>query len=193
MNKPQIVDFIVRPFWNGLITAFLLLTDSIVAPLILPHAEVNHLPFGDNANFAWMAFVAWVFFYPMTKSERFKAVPCMVIGFIAASLMIWLGFMFNSILFLKLGNMPVGALLAGVIVSAAVTNIGNIKRHFFNNVNGIFYGMSITFSQSIIGWEISSWKLLCIILCYGILGLFCGWLSSFSFDKWKGKESVPNL
>lgn len=132
----------------------------------------------QTGSFTWVAFVSWTVFFGATVKERTKAIIGYIIGFLAATTIIYLGNWLGFISF-NIFGVALASILATMIINYVVIQLENIDKYFPISTSGIFVGMSMTFSGLGVGLGVDTFKnsilMLIIILVYGILGLLAGW------------------
>jgi len=145
----------IMPLTVGILAGFLVLLDWLIAPLIYM-----------GGNFVWVAFVSWTIFFGFTLKDRYKAIPSLLIGFIAANLIVYIA---NNL------GMPsvIPAILATFTVNFLIMYLVHVK---FLVIPGIFFGIAMTFARGGVGLDMWSLNIIILILIYGILGLICGYV-----------------
>lgn len=151
----------------AIIAGLLVLCDGIIAKLL-----------NQTASFTWVAFVSWTVFFGSTVKERMKAIVGYIIGFLAATAMIYLG---NWLSFIPLNifGVTIGSILGVMVINYLCIELERTEKHFPVSLSGIFVGMAMVFSGLGVGLTVDTLQnsilMLVIIIVYGILGLLSGW------------------
>lgn len=159
--------FSKTPLIVAIIAAILFVIDSLIAPLFI-----------KNASFMWIAFVTWTVFTNSSITDRLTAVPCLVIGFLAAVAMMQFGNLFNVTIFF----VSLSSLLGVFLINGLIMFFANLKTSWIN-IPSIFCGISLTFAG--IGQKIypnsfsDAGIIIGVILVYGVLGLVCGYFTNY--------------
>lgn len=160
------------PITVGLVASILVIIDSFLAPL-----------FSEKGSFTWVAFISWTVFFSATNNERLRAIPGYVIGFLSANLINILTDFFSKGLTFNIINVAVGSVIAVFIVNTLVMFLDKGKKFWIDSISGIFVGIAISFSGAGVSMAMSDYKLLLIILIYGILGLLSGFCCMYFSKK----------
>jgi len=162
----------VTPLVVGLIAAILLIIDGTIAPF-----------FKVGASFMWIAFISWNLFFGSSDTDRLKAIPGFVLGFISANLIITFGNYFSLISNAKIINTMIASVIAVFVINALVMYFQHAKKYFLDSIPAIFIGIALTFSGAGISLKAYDLSLLLIIIIYGILGLLCGYCTNYLVKK----------
>ena len=132
----------------------------------------------------WTAFAIWTIFYGAKVKDRIKGLIGVVVGFLAAVLMMTITNSFN----LNVYTISISCLLGVFLVNFAVMFMDKADKIWLSSVTGAFAGIFLTFSGLGIGLNpVSSvndaFLTLGILVTYTILGLICGFLSIYFTDK----------
>jgi len=167
----------VTPLVVGLIAAILLIIDGTIAPI-----------FKVGASFMWIAFINWNLFFGSSDTDRLKAVPGFIIGYVSANLIINFGNYFSIFSNAKIINTMIASVIAVFIINALVMYFQHAKKYFLDSIPAIFVGIALTFSGAGISLKAYDLSLLLIIMIYGILGLLCGFYTNYFVKKINAKH-----
>ena len=171
------LKFFAIPLLIAVIASVLYLIDCLVAGL-----------FVSGATFLWAAFIIWTIFYGAKVKDRVKGLIGVVIGFLAAVLMMTITGSFT----LNLATVSISCLLGVFVVNAAVMFLDKLDKFWLSSITGAFAGIALTFSGLGIGLSpmvsfSSALTMVGILVVYTILGLLCGYFSTLGTEKIKAK------
>ena len=171
------LKFFAIPLLIAVIASVLYLIDCLVAGL-----------FVSGATFLWAAFIIWTIFYAAKVKDRVKGLIGVVIGFLAAVLMMTTTGSFT----LNLATVSISCLLGVFVVNAAVMFLDKLDKFWLSSITGAFAGIALTFSGLGIGLSpmvsfSSALTMVGILVVYTILGLLCGYFSTLGTEKIKAK------
>ena len=171
------LKFFAVPLLIAVIASALYLIDCLVAGL-----------FVKGATFLWAAFIIWTIFYGAKVKDRVKGLIGVVIGFLAAVLMMTITGSFT----LNLATVSISCLLGIFVVNAAVMFLDKLDKFWLSSITGVFAGIALTFSGLGIGLSpmvsfSSALTMIGILVVYTILGLLCGYFSTLGTEKIKAK------
>ncbi len=160
-----------------------LLIATVASILYIIDALIGGL-FVAGKSFMWVAFVTWTVFFAAPIKERVKGVIGIVIGFLAAIIMMLITGSFT----LNLGTVSISCLIGVFLINGVVMYMNHGKKIWLNSVTGAFVGIFLTFSG--LGANLSpvvnineTFLMFGILMVYTILGLICGFVSIFVQDK----------
>ena len=154
-----------------------LLIAVVACGLYLIDALIGNL-FVSGGSFMWVAFAIWTIFYSAKIKDRIKGLLGVVVGFLAAVLMMTITNSFD----LNVYTISISCLLGVFLVNFLVMFMDKANKIWLNSVTGAFAGIFLTFSGLGVGLNpvanINDALLtLGILVTYTILGLICGFLS----------------
>lgn len=143
--------------------------------------------FVKGASFTWVGFIVWTVFFGATVSDRIRGFIGVLIGFLAAVIMMFISKSFT----LNVWIISISVLLGVFLINGLVMYLENTKKFWTNSISGIFVGISLTFSGLGIGLNPlnnvkEAFIMLAIIAIYTVLGLLYG---LFSIIQFKRKEN----
>ena len=133
-----------------------------------------------------MAFAIWTIFYSASLKDRVKGLIGVVLGFVAAVVMMLITSSFN----LNLFTISISSLVGVFLVNFLVMHFDKTEKVWMNSLSGIFAGIFLTFSGFGVGLSpLSSvenaFLMFGMLILYTILGLVCGYFSTFITSKVK--------
>jgi len=166
------------PTTIGLTAGVLYIIDALLAGL-----------FVENASFMWVAFALWTIFYGATIKDRIKGLIGVIVGFIAAIVMMLITSAFN----LNIGNISISCLLGVLLINFAVMFLDKAEKVWLNSLSGVFAGIFLTFSGLGVGLSPlnsvnEAFVTLGVIVVWSVLGLICGAISIWATKKANNKN-----
>lgn len=150
--------------------------DALIAPQI-----------SEGATFLWVAFVAWTVSSSMNLKDMAKMLIGVVIGYLFAVGMMFFGKLFDT----QVVGISIAGLIGIFVANFLVMYFDNFKKVWLNSITGIFTGIALTFSGLGVSMAPNSFGeagiLLGTILLYVVIGMFCAFITSFLYSKWKKK------
>ncbi len=163
-----------------------LLIAVLASALYIVDALIGGL-FVDGGSFMWVGFAIWTIFYGASIKDRIKGFIGVIVGFVAALLMMSITNSFD----LNLGNISISCLIGVFIVNGLVMMLDKTEKLWLNSITGVFAGIFLTFSG--LGTSLAPLSevsdcfiMLAILAVYTILGLICGFFSIYCTGKIKG-------
>lgn len=165
------------PLLIAVIASILYVIDALVAGI-----------FVEGASFMWVAFAIWTIFYGVTIKDRIKGFIGVMVGFLAAIVMM----LITNSFALNIGTISISCLIGVFVVNIVVMFMDKADKVWLNSVSGVFAGIFLTFSGFGVGLSpvvsISDSLLMAGILAvYTILGLICGFFSIWVSAKIKNR------
>ena len=162
-----------------------LLIAVLASALYIIDALIGGL-FVDGGSFMWVGFAIWTIFYGATLKDRVKGLIGVVVGFLAALLMMAITNSFK----LNLGTISISCLVGVFIVNGLVMMLDKTEKLWLNSITGVFAGIFLTFSGlgtalKPIDYVSDCFIMLAILVTYTILGLICGFFSIYGTAKIK--------
>lgn len=162
-----------------------LLIAVIASALYLIDAFLGGL-FVDGGSFMWVGFAIWTIFYGASIKDRIKGFIGVIIGFLAAMLMMTITNSFD----INLSKISISCLLGVFIVNGLVMMLDKTEKLWLNSITGVFAGIFLTFSGLGVGLSpVASvsdcFTMLGILAIYTVFGLVCGFLSIYGTAKIK--------
>lgn len=169
-----------------------LATAVIASVLFLIDAFIGGL-FVEGGSFMWLAFVVWTVFYGATLKDRVKGLIGIVVGFLAAVVMMTITGSFT----LNVSVISISSLLGVFVVNFAVMFMDKCDKIWLSSLSGAFVGISMTFSGFGVGLSpmtnaSTAFMMLGMLLIYSILGLICGFCSTVITNKSKKRLAELN-
>ena len=160
-----------------------LLVAVIASGLYLSDALIGGL-FVDGGSFMWAAFAIWTIFYSAKFEDRIRGLIGVVVGFLCATLMMAITNSFT----VNIYTVSLSCLLGVFVVNFGVMFMDKLKKFWLNSLSGIFAGIFLTFSGFGVALNpLANGKeffvMSGILVTYTILGLLCGFLSTYYTNK----------
>lgn len=141
----------------------------------------------------WVGFAVWTVFYGASIKDRIRGFIGIMVGFLAAVVMMLITGSFT----LNLSSISISCLVGVFVVNALVMTMNHGEKIWLNSVTGAFVGIFLSFSGFGIGLSpitnLSTGAIFAGILAlYSILGLLCGYISITVQNKIKNKLEQLN-
>ncbi len=167
------LKYFAIPLLIATIAAVLFIVDSLIGGL-----------FVKGKSFTWVAFIIWTVFYTATLTDRVKALIGVCLGILAAVIMMLITSSFSFNVY----TISISALIGVFVVNFLVMHLDKTAKIWCNSISGAFAGISLTFSGLGIGLNplasvSEAFLMIGIILTYVVLGLACGFFSTFFTNK----------
>ena len=164
-----------------------LLIAVVASALYIVDALIGGL-FVSGGRFMWVAFASWTVFFGASIKDRIKGFIGIIIGFLAAILMMLITGSFT----LNIGTISISCLLGVFLLNGVVMYMNHGEKLWLNSVTGAFVGIFLTFSGLGVGLSpitnvSESLLMLGILLTYSVLGLLCGYISITCQNKIKNR------
>jgi len=171
------LKYFAMPLLIAVVASVLYIFDALIGGLLFP-----------GGSFMWVAFAVWTVFSGASIKDRIRGLIGVVVGFIAAVLMMLITGSFS----LNLGSISISCLLGVFLINAVVMFMNHGEKVWLNSVTGAFVGIFLTFSGFGVGLSpvldtTSGFLAFGILMIYTILGLICGYISIIVQNKIKAK------
>ena len=165
------------PLLIAVIASVLCIIDALIGGLFI-----------EGGSFMWVAFALWTIFYGASVKDRIKGFIGVIVGFLAAIIMMLITTSFT----LNIWTISLSTLLGVFVVNFAVMFMDKADKIWLSSVSGAFAGIFLTFSGfgrglSPIASVSEGFLTLGILVTYTILGLLCGFFSIWLSGKIKNR------
>ena len=171
------LKYFALPLLIAIVASVLYIIDALIGGL-----------FVEGKSFMWVAFASWTVFFGASIKERIKGFIGIIVGFVAAILMMLITNSFS----LNFGTISISCLVGVFALNGVVMYMNHAEKIWLNSVTGAFVGIFLTFSG--LGANLSpivttseTFLMLGILLTYSVLGLLCGYISITCQNKIKDK------
>ncbi len=169
------LKYFATPMLIAVIASVLCVIDALIGVL-----------FVQGGSFMWVAFAIWTIFYGATMKDRIKGLIGIVVGFLAAVIMMLITGSFT----LNVYTISISCLIGVFVVNFAVMTLDHAGKAWLNSITGVFAGIFLTFSGFGVGLSpvtsvSNAFLSLGLLVTYAVLGMICGFLSIYFSGKIK--------
>lgn len=171
------LKYFAIPMLIAVIASALYLVDALIGGVFI-----------SGGAFMWVGFAIWTIFYGAKMVDRIKGLIGIVVGFVAAVVMMLITGSFSANIY----TISISCLIGVFVVNFAVMMLDHAGKVWLNSITGVFAGIFLTFSGFGIGLSpvtsvSNGFLMLGILVTYSILGMTCGFLSIYFSGKIKTK------
>lgn len=176
------LKYFALPLLIAIVASTLYIFDALIGNLIVP-----------GASFMWVGFAVWTVFYGASIKDRIRGFIGIMVGFLAAVIMMLITGSFT----LNLSSISISCLVGVFIVNALVMTMNHGEKIWLNSITGAFVGIFLSFSGFGIGLSpiidfSAGATFVGILALYSFLGLLCGYISITVQNKIKVKLDQLN-